>query len=127
MFSKLWVIESEISYMQEQQKESNQGMERVHVYTDKDEKPLAKKHIIKQSNGDKKCCWYAIDPQTGTKTKGLNGMELLLYRANVLHNQSINGDENTPIFFTEGEKDLETLEQIFEAVATCTPRMVALQ
>ena len=94
---------------------------RVHVYTDKDGKPLAEKHIIKQPNGDKRCCWYAIDSQTGTKTKGLNGMELPLYRADVLHNQSINGDENTPIFFAEGEKDVETLEQIFEAVATCTP------
>ncbi|MDE7093395.1 MAG: AAA family ATPase [Oscillospiraceae bacterium] len=97
------------------------GNTRVHVYTDKDGKPLAEKHIIKQPNGDKKCCWYAIDPQTGTKTKGLNKMELPLYRADVLHNQSINGDENTPIFFAEGEKDVETLEEIFEAIATCTP------
>ena len=100
---------------------NNQGMERVHVYTDKNGKPLAEKHIIKQPNGDKRCCWYAIDPQTGVKTSGLNGMELPLYRADKLHNQSLNGDEDTPIFFAEGEKDVETLEEFFEAIATCTP------
>ncbi|MBD5143826.1 MAG: AAA family ATPase [Ruminococcus sp.] len=94
---------------------------RVHVYTDKDGKPLAEKHITKQPNGDKKCCWYAIDPETGAKIWGLNGMEMPLYHADRLHNQSLNGDEDTPIFFAEGEKDVETLEQIFEAVATCTP------
>ena len=100
---------------------NSQGVERVHVYTEKDGKPLAEKHIIKQPDGSKKCFWYAIDPQTGAKTFGLNGMELPLYHADRLHNQSINGDEDTPIFFAEGEKDVETLEEIFEAVATCTP------
>ncbi|MDE6729941.1 MAG: hypothetical protein K2J71_04100, partial [Oscillospiraceae bacterium] len=94
---------------------------RVHVYTDKDGKPLAEKHIIKQPDGSKKCFWYAIDPQTGAKTFGLNGMEMPLYHANRLHNQSINGDEEIPIFFAEGEKDVETLEEIYEATATCTP------
>ncbi|MDE6088484.1 MAG: AAA family ATPase, partial [Oscillospiraceae bacterium] len=102
-------------------KNSNQGMERVHVYTDKDGKSLAEKHITKQPDGSKKCFWYAIDPQTGVKTFGLNGMELPLYHADRLHNQYLNGDEETPIFFAEGEKDVETLEEIFEAVATCTP------
>ncbi|MBD5143777.1 MAG: AAA family ATPase [Ruminococcus sp.] len=100
---------------------NSQGVERVHVYTEKDGKPLAEKHIIKQPDGSKKCFWYAIDPQTGAKTFGLNGMELPLYHADRLHNQSINGDEDTPIFFAEGEKDVKTLEEIFEAVATCTP------
>ena len=94
---------------------------RVHVYTDEQGKPLAEKHIIKQPNGDKRCCWYAIDPQTGQKTMGLNGMELPLYHADRLHNQYLNGNEDTPIFFAEGEKDVETLEEIFEAIATCTP------
>ncbi|MDE6088208.1 MAG: AAA family ATPase [Oscillospiraceae bacterium] len=94
---------------------------RVHVYTDKDGKPLAEKHIIKQPDGSKKCFWYAIDPQTGVKTFGLNGMELPLYHADRLHNQSINCDEEIPIFFAEGEKDVETLEEIYEATATCTP------
>ncbi|MDE6707417.1 MAG: hypothetical protein K2K06_05200, partial [Oscillospiraceae bacterium] len=97
------------------------GKTRVHIYTDKNGKPLAEKRITKQPNGDKKCCWYAIDSQTGAKTWGLNGMEMPLYRADKLHNQSLNGDEDTPIFFAEGERDVETLEQIFEAVATCTP------
>ena len=97
------------------------GKTRVHIYTDKDGKPLAEKHITKLSNGDKKCRWYAVDQQTGVKTSGLNGMELPLYHADKLHNQSLNGDKDTPIFFAEGEKDVETLEQIFEAVATCTP------
>ncbi|MDE7122525.1 MAG: AAA family ATPase [Oscillospiraceae bacterium] len=100
---------------------NNQDVKRIHVYTDKDGKPLAEKHIIKQPDGNKKCFWYAIDSQTGAKTFGLNGMELPLYHADRLHNQNINGDEETPIFFAEGEKDVETLEEIFEAVATCTP------
>ncbi|MDE6706618.1 MAG: AAA family ATPase [Oscillospiraceae bacterium] len=103
-------------------KNSNtQGVKRVHVYKDKNGNPLAEKHITKQSDGEKRCCWYAIDQMTGRKTTGLNGMELPLYHADRLHNQSINGDEETPIFFAEGEKDVETLEQIFEAIATCTP------
>ena len=94
---------------------------RVHVYTDKNGQPLAEKHIIKQPDGSKKCFWYAIDPQTGAKIFGLNGMEMPLYHADKLHNQSVNGDEDTPIFFAEGEKDVETLEEIYEATATCTP------
>ena len=99
----------------------SQGAKRIHVYTDKSGKPLAEKHIIKQPDGSKKCFWYAIDPQTGAKTFGLNGMELPLYHADKLHNQSVNGDEETPIFFAEGEKDVETLEEIYEVTATCTP------
>ncbi|MDE5767947.1 MAG: AAA family ATPase [Oscillospiraceae bacterium] len=99
----------------------NQGVKRIHVYKDQNGVTLAEKHIIKQPNGDKKCRWYTVDPQTGVKTSGLNGMELPLYRADKLHNQSLNGDEDTPIFFTEGEKDVETLEEFFEAIATCTP------
>ncbi|MDE6708767.1 MAG: AAA family ATPase, partial [Oscillospiraceae bacterium] len=94
---------------------------RVHVYTDKNGQPLAEKHITKQPDGSKKCFWYAIDPQTGAKTFGLNGMEMPLYHADRLHNQSVNCDEEIPIFFAEGEKDVETLEEIYEATATCTP------
>ena len=94
---------------------------RVHIYTDKNGQPLAEKHITKQPDGSKKCFWYAIDPQTGAKTFGLNGMEMPLYHADRLHNQSVNFDEEIPIFFAEGEKDVETLEEIYEATATCTP------
>ena len=97
------------------------GKTRVHVYTDKSGKPLAEKHITKQPNGEKRCYWYAIDPQTGAKKKGLNGMKLPLYHANQLHNAKENVSFEVPIFFAEGEKDVETLERIYEAIATCTP------
>ncbi|MDE6088014.1 MAG: AAA family ATPase [Oscillospiraceae bacterium] len=115
------INQGEIRMEQKNNSYNPQGVKRIHVYKDKDGKPLAEKHITKQPDGSKKCFWYAIDPQTGAKTFGLNGMELPLYHADRLHNQNINGDEETPIFFAEGEKDVETLEEIFEAVATCTP------
>ncbi|MDE5792718.1 MAG: GIY-YIG nuclease family protein, partial [Oscillospiraceae bacterium] len=140
-FLKLWEIEPEcrISYTQEQldhvenlhitqkkevsimQNANTQGVKRIHVYKDKNGNPLAEKHITKQPDGEKRCYWYAIDPQTGAKKKGLNGMKLPLYHANQLHNAKENISFEVPIFFAEGEKDVETLERIYEAIATCTP------
>ncbi|MDE6005511.1 MAG: hypothetical protein K2G88_09020 [Oscillospiraceae bacterium] len=91
------------------------GKTRVHVYTDKSGKPLAEKHITKQSDGEKRCCWYAIDPKTGRKTTGLNGMKMPLY-----HSEKLHTNQSPFVWFAEGEKDVETLETYFDFTATCT-------
>ncbi|MDE7093774.1 MAG: hypothetical protein K2O52_02565, partial [Oscillospiraceae bacterium] len=97
-------------------KNSNtQGVKRVHVYKDKDGIVLAEKHITKQSDGEKRCCWYAIDPKTGRKTTGLNGMKMPLY-----HSEKLHTNQSPFVWFAEGEKDVETLETYFELTATCT-------
>lgn len=94
---------------------NNQGVKRVHVYKDRYGTVLAEKHITKQSDGEKRCCWYAIDPRTGRKTTGLNGMKLPLYHSEKLHN-----NQSPFVWFAEGEKDVETLENCFGFTATCT-------
>ncbi|MDE6777124.1 MAG: hypothetical protein K2J25_04220, partial [Oscillospiraceae bacterium] len=102
----------EVSIMQDV---NIQGVKRIHLYTDENGKPLAEKHITKISKDEKKCCWYAIDPRTGRKTTGLNGMKLPLYHSDKLHN-----NQSPFVWFAEGEKDVETLETCFGFTATCT-------
>lgn len=93
----------------------NQGVKRIHVYKDKNGIPLAEKHITKLPDGSKKTYWYAIDPKTGRKTTGLNGMKLPLY-----HSEKLHTNQSPLVWFAEGEKDVETLENCFGFTATCT-------
>ncbi|MDE5885416.1 MAG: hypothetical protein K2H29_10130 [Oscillospiraceae bacterium] len=94
---------------------NNQGMKRIHVYKDQNGVPLAEKHITKLPDGEKKTYWYSIDPKTGRKTTGLNGMKMPLYHAEKLH-----ASKSPLVWFAEGEKDVETLENCFGFTATCT-------
>ena len=94
---------------------NNQGVKRIHVYKDRNGAVLAEKHITKLPDGSKKTCWYSIDPVTGRKTTGLNGMKMPLYHAEKLH-----ASTSPLVWFAEGEKDVETLESCFGFTATCT-------
>ncbi|MBR7085163.1 MAG: hypothetical protein IKI37_08315 [Oscillospiraceae bacterium] len=88
---------------------------REHIYRNKDGNILAKKSIEKRNDGSKKTCWYLYDNATGTYSYGLNHNKMPLYHADKLHNsQGI-------IYFVEGEKDVETLENCYGFTATCTP------
>ncbi len=91
------------------------GKTRIHVYTDRNGNVLAEKHIIKQSDGKKRCYWYSTDPKTEKKAMGLNGTIMPLYHADKLHTS-----KSETVWFAEGEKDVETLERCFNFLATCT-------
>ena len=91
------------------------GQKRIHPYTDESGRILAEKHITKMPDGTKKTRWYTINPETGTKSTGLNGAVMPLYHADKLHKT-----QSTMVCFVEGEKDVETVETCFGIVATCT-------
>ncbi|MDE5884397.1 MAG: hypothetical protein K2H29_04885 [Oscillospiraceae bacterium] len=97
------------------EKPNNQGVKRIHVYKDRNGAVLAEKHITKFPDGEKKTYWYAVDQKTGRKTTGLNGMKMPLYHAEKLH-----ASKSPLVWFAEGEKDVETLENCFGFTATCT-------
>lgn len=87
---------------------------REHVYYDENGELFAKKTIIKEADGKKKCFWNLYDPKTKQfSIKGLQKQTAPLY-----HVQNLKHAER--IFFTEGEKDAELLER-WEETATCTP------
>ncbi|MDE5767758.1 MAG: hypothetical protein K2H82_00015, partial [Oscillospiraceae bacterium] len=92
-----------------------QGVKRVHVYKDRNGAVLAEKHITKLPDGEKKTYWYSVDPMTGRKTTGLNGMKMPLY-----HAEKLRANKSPLVWFAEGEKDVETLENCFGFTATCT-------
>ncbi|MDE5885776.1 MAG: hypothetical protein K2H29_11970 [Oscillospiraceae bacterium] len=94
---------------------NNQGVKRIHVYKDRNGAVLAEKHITKLPDGEKKTYWYSIDQKTGRKTTGLNGMKMPLY-----HAEKLRASKSPLVWFAEGEKDVETLENCFGFTATCT-------
>ncbi|MBR4319681.1 MAG: hypothetical protein IKP69_06490 [Oscillospiraceae bacterium] len=91
---------------------------REHVYSDASGNTLAKKSIFKKSDGNKTGVWYLFDSETGEfrKKTGLDKKKMPLYHANKLHDSP-----ETTVYFTEGEKDVETLENAYGLTVTCTP------
>lgn len=91
---------------------------REHIYKDANGIILAKKTIVKYSNGNKTIWWNLYDQEKNEfRAKStLNGMKMPLYHADRLHVSS-----ETTIYFAEGEKDVESLENCYGVTATCTP------
>ncbi|MDE7093851.1 MAG: GIY-YIG nuclease family protein, partial [Oscillospiraceae bacterium] len=128
-FSKLWGIESEISYMQEKsnptpvQKKSGKRQkigERTHIYRNADGSIFGKKVVNKFSDGSKNAVWFLFNPETNSfhEKCGLSGKKAPLYNADVLHHNKDNTE--CPIVIVEGEKDVETLADM-EIIATSLP------
>ncbi len=88
---------------------------RTHLYTDKTGIILARKTITKYSDGSKSPFWSLYDPDTHTFSNGLKGLQIPLYHADRIHNSQ------GTVYFVEGEKDVETMENCYGVTATSTP------
>ncbi len=99
-------------------KKPHKVRQREHIYTDASGNPLAKKTIFKYSDGSKNAIWNLFDKDSNNfkQKSGLDGMKMPLY-----HNHKLHTSAETTIYFVEGEKDVETLENAYGMTATCTP------
>ena len=88
---------------------------RAHFYTDKSGTILARKTITKYSDGSKSPFWSLYHPDTHTFSNGLKGLQMPLYHADKIHNSK------GTVYFVEGEKDVETMENCYGFTATSTP------
>lgn len=88
---------------------------RIHLYTDKTGVILARKTITKYSDGSKSPFWSLYHPDTHTFSNGLKGLQMPLYHADRIHNSQ------GTVYFVEGEKDVETMENCYGVTATSTP------
>ena len=85
---------------------------REHIYTDISGGVLAKKQIFRKPDGSKTAVWYRLEK--GAYIKGLNGMKLPLYHLHKFTKMT------GTLVVVEGEKDVETVEQM-EIAATTSP------
>lgn len=85
---------------------------RTHEYLNKDKNKLGLKTIYKKPDGSKTALWQHYEGNT--LVRGLNGLKMPLY-----HVYNIT-DDTKPIFIVEGEKDVETIEQL-GFIATTSP------
>ena len=100
----------------EQHKQKPKVIEnREHIYHNADGSIFGKKTIIKYDNGEKKPFWHRYDKQT-KRYISKQKKKAPLYHADRLYNSP-----ETTIYFVEGEKDVESLENAYGVTATCTP------
>ncbi|MDE6036370.1 MAG: hypothetical protein K2G36_10760 [Ruminococcus sp.] len=85
---------------------------RSHIYQNMNHDKIAVKNIYRKPDGSKTAIWYRYEGNT--LVKGLNGLKMPLYH---VYNLS---DSTKPIFIVEGEKDVETMEQL-GYIATTSP------
>lgn len=84
---------------------------REHIYTDERGNPIARKTIFDKGGGSKTALWERYE--NGMYIKGLNGLKVPPYH---VHNLK----EVKSVIIAEGEKDVETLEEM-KFCATCSP------
>ena len=76
-----------------------------YIYTDRDNNPLYKQRRIEKEDGK---VFYGYRFENGKWVKGLKGVERVLYCLP----EAIRAVEKAlPIYFVEGEKDVETLKE----------------
>ncbi|MDE6502248.1 MAG: hypothetical protein K2L10_09205, partial [Ruminococcus sp.] len=85
---------------------------RTHVYQSINHDNIATKTIYRKPDGSKTAIWHRYEGST--LVKGLNGLKMPLYH---VHNLT---DNTKPVFIVEGEKDVETMEQL-GYIATTSP------
>lgn len=84
---------------------------REHIYTDAEGTPIARKTIFDKGGGSKTALWERYE--NGTYINKLNGLKVPPYH---VHNLK----ECKSVIIAEGEKDVETLEEM-KFCATCSP------
>ena len=100
--------------MTQEKLKPNKTGSRMHIYNDKNGNILARKTITKYSDGSKRTFW-SLKTVTGFKN-GLSGVKMPLYHTDRLHRS-----QDPIVYFVEGEKDVETLENCYGFTATSTP------
>lgn len=84
---------------------------REHIYADISGKPVARKTIFDKGGGSKTGVWERFE--NGAYIKGLNGLKVPPY-----HVHNLRGVKS--VIIAEGEKDVETLEEM-RFCASCSP------
>ncbi|MDE5582678.1 MAG: hypothetical protein K2J08_03090 [Ruminococcus sp.] len=85
---------------------------RSHVYQNMNRDKIAVKNIYRKPDDSKTAIWYRYEGNS--LVKGLNGLKMPLYHVYNL------ADNTKPVFIVEGEKDVETMEQL-GFIATTSP------
>ena len=85
---------------------------RTHIYQSMNHDNIATKTIYRKPDGSKTAIWHRYEGNT--LVKGLNGLKMPLYHVYNL------ADNTKPVFIVEGEKDVETMEQL-GYIATTSP------